>query len=301
MGRSGAPSWRRLALAGAVVAAVTVSVTGAANSHRVPVSSSGKLAAIPDQSPSPSPSPSPTVDPEAARILNGAALVAAQQPDPTARGARYLFVEWIFAQAPSSGINPETGKPDKRDPPTLYRMWLPADGTGNGLIRKRPVADPHAWTEEPIPESDVPFQNPAPLGVPEGVPTDADEMLAYLYRSTTPNPSRDPGAFIDGIFLIEQEYFQPAVVSAAFAALARIPGLTVEREVIDAAGRQGVSVGCLWVSIRRELIFDPQTYAFLGARNITVEDPDRQFPPGLVIDSTAYLRSGIVDELGQVP
>jgi hypothetical protein len=198
-------------------------------------------------------------------------------------------------------VDIETRKSQPSPPPTLSQLWLPVDTTRDGLSRSHPVADPQAWTESVVPTPKYWY--------PDNLPTDTDAMVALLYRESggyqSPNKAPlDVNSFLYGVSYIDEghAYVRPAVLSAMFSAMAQIPGLTVERDVVDAAGRHGISVGCPDPGERRELIFDSQTYAFLGVRDVAVqEDYPGDIPAGAVIDSTAYLRNGIVDRPGDLP
>jgi hypothetical protein len=52
--------------------------------------------------------------------------------------------------------------------------------------------------------------------------------------------------------------------------------------------------------VRTELIFDPETFDYLGQRTVVVREGDGQ-KAGQVLDSSAVLRTGITDQAGQVP
>ena len=121
------------------------------------------------------------------------------------------------------------------------------------------------------------FPNPA------AVPTDPDGLLAAIYRlvedpACSPIPVGDTvqdRAFmlIDGML----QTLMPADVRAAlYQALAKIPGVTVVQDATDAAGRRGVAFARAaaiegpgssdW--LRLEIILDPSTYRYLGARHV---------------------------------
>ena len=107
---------------------------------------------------------------------------------------------------------------------------------------------------------------------------------------------------------------------ALFRAAEQIPGVQVRENAVDASGRAGVAVTRAEAGVREELVFNAQTYAYLGHNSIAVAlDPDavtvpeptgpmesirldhvnRQ--PGDVIYKSALIRIGIADRVGQVP
>jgi hypothetical protein len=164
------------------------------------------------------------------------------------------------------------------------------------------------------------FQNPS------AVPTDPDGLLAAVYQlvedpACAPIPVGDTvqdRAFllIDGML----QTVQSAEVRAAlYQALAKIPGVTVTQGASDAAGRRGVAFARAaaiegpgssgW--LRLEIILDPATYRYLGARHVVTRDhfiPDTpsgskgtRFRKGQVLVSRAQLALAVVDAPCQRP
>ncbi len=76
--------------------------------------------------------------------------------------------------------------------------------------------------------------------------------------------------------------------------------MTVQQDMVDAAGRHGIAVGRTYNGQRQELIFDRQTFAYLGTRELTTE-PIYGLPAGTVIGFTAVLKVAVVDRPGQQP
>jgi hypothetical protein len=161
---------------------------------------------------------------------------------------------------------------------------------------------------------------------PSAVPTDSDGLLAAVYQlvkdpKCAPIPVGDTvqdRAFllIDGML----QTVQSAEVRAAlYQALAKIPGVTVAQGASDAAGRRGVAFARAaaiegpgssdW--LRLEIILDPNTYRYLGARHVVTRDhfiPDTpsgskgiRFRKGQVLVSRAQLALAVVDAPCQRP
>jgi hypothetical protein len=154
---------------------------------------------------------------------------------------------------------------------------------------------------------------------PSAVPTDPDGLLAAVYRlvedpACAPVPVGDTvqdRAFmlIDGML----QTLMPAEVRAAlYQVLAKIPGVTVAQGATDAAGRRGVAFARAaaiegpgsgdW--LRLEIILDPGTHRYLGARHVVTRDhvvPDvggaggTRFRTGQVLVSRAQLALAVVD------
>ncbi len=132
------------------------------------------------------------------------------------------------------------------------------------------------------------------------LPTDRDGMRAYLYSVRTDLPV-DQQAFTRVGDLIRGKYLPSASLAAVFEAAGTIPGVTLVPDAVDAAGRRGIAVARTHEGLRRELIFDPTTYAYLGERDIVVESQDDTPPPGTVVTSTARIRTAVVDRPDQLP
>ena len=160
---------------------------------------------------------------------------------------------------------------------------------------------------------------------PSAVPTDPDGLLAAVYQlveapTCAPIPVGDTvqdRAFmlIDGML----QTLMPAEVRAAlYQALAKIPGVTVTQGATDAAGRRGVAFSRAaaiegpgssdW--LRLEIMLDPNTHRYLGARHVVTRDhvvPDvggpggTRFRTGQVLVSRAQLALAVVDAPCQRP
>jgi hypothetical protein len=140
------------------------------------------------------------------------------------------------------------------------------------------------------------------------LPTDPQRLLRLIYEqnaaaypSTPGKPSLDQRAFDTAGGLMRQPVMPPELAAAVFEAAAKIPGVTVVKDAVDAAGRHGVAVARGDAGIRNELIFDRETSSFLGGRSVVVADNPELGKAGTVIESTALLGSGIVDALDQRP
>lgn len=107
----------------------------------------------------------------------------------------------------------------------------------------------------------------------------------------------------------------PALRAAVFGALAELPGIELNRDAKDLVGRSGYALSYekpnssnsdyQLPGLRVEYIFDPNTSAILGKREV-IADPQkllwRKRPPaGTVMCDLAYLESGIVDSTRQRP
>jgi hypothetical protein len=117
-----------------------------------------------------------------------------------------------------------------------------------------------------------------------------------------PSPATSPrgGATVERLLeILSEPIASPALRAAAFNALAEIPGIGLERDVADAAGRRGDAIS--WVresGFGRRFIFDPHTGEVLAeAEMIFGPKATSEYgaPAGTPYRETAYLQSGIVD------
>ncbi|MGW4463409.1 CU044_5270 family protein [Micromonospora sp. NPDC004704] len=231
----------------------------------------------------------------AAQVLHGAALAARLQPALTARPDQYVFTEFLgtYREEPVSGPY-HTNR---------IQQWVTAGDGDQWQRRGRPESEPDGWREVPPREG-----TPRPAGYLTGLPTDPDGMLRYL-RDNPPDLNLPAGAdeaaiaaepttaFTTATWLLDG-YLPPESMGALFEAMARVPGvIVVPGGVKDAAGRHGIALRTPGViGATHDVIFDRETYAYLGTRMMLVRDGKES-----LYLSTARLRTAIVDHPGQLP
>jgi hypothetical protein len=225
--------------------------------------------------------------------------------------------------------------------PFTIELWDRVDGkkVARPTSDRRTAGAPKVRTERmqllPVPQGCPPGQpqriRPA-VGLghwfpnPAAVPTDPDGLLAAVYQlvkdpTCAPIPVGDTvqdRAFmlIDGMLQTVQP---PDVRAALYQALAKIPGVTVTQGATDAAGRRGVAFSRAaaiegpgssdW--LRLEIILDPTTYHYLGARHVVTRDhfipntpsgsKGTRFHKGQVLVSRAQVALAVVDAPCQRP
>jgi hypothetical protein len=126
------------------------------------------------------------------------------------------------------------------------------------------------------------------------LPTDPDLLLLKIYRETWghgTNPQQE--AFTTIGDLIRESVVPPDLAVALYRAAARIPGVTVVDDSVDALGRHGVAVARAENGGREEWIFDRDTLQFRGERDVLAD--------GTVGGSTAIVARAVVDHAGDVP
>jgi hypothetical protein len=246
---------------------------------------------------------SPAAQAEAATILQNAALTASKQPAVVPRADQFVFTESVWL----------SGAPGATKTIMRQQLWQSVDGTHEGLQRIR--RNPDGTSEEHVlpgcrhgvPTRVATGKTPTGSCTPVGayradLPTDTDGMSSFLYSTLSEGLSPDEAAFGTGSSLLRENYLPPRSVAALFNALARVPGATVVRNAVDAAGRHGVAVAWTFPSGQRdELFFDARTYEYLGWRMTPSDDFRHLLRAGAGSSYDAQLRMAIVDKTGQLP
>ncbi|MFC5832809.1 CU044_5270 family protein [Nonomuraea insulae] len=242
--------------------------------------------------------PAPAVHTEllSTSVLRQAALVAERRErDDVPRADQWVYRKVAIEQAT----------------PLVQEYWTRYDGTehayrenGGPMERRRAEVTSDELT---------PRQYAAKLAA---LPTDPRKLLAHVKKDphwlAEPKggleESPDEMAFRVLSLYLEQEVATPPRLEAAiFRALAEIPGIRVERDVRDAAGREGIGLaleGGEQSLARSYIVLDPETYRFLGRRVNTLRD---EVLDGEVLSrkgdtyATAELGTGVVDQPGRLP
>lgn len=274
--------WLRPALvAGAVAAVTAVTLTLA-----VPSGSDGAGPPVAV--------PSATVPRTAAALLEDIALAAEHADVPgDIRDDQFVYIKSKVAWTSHDGEGSA-----KLDPVHQREVWLSVDGKEQGMVH-----EPFARSENLLLEKDTPGNarntNYRHL---QTLPTDPDKMYEWLVKASGDGSgSKDEANFVLVGDLARESLMPPAQTAALYRAAARISGVFVIDDAVDAAGRHGVAVARIDDGQRRELIFDKQTKEFLGEREVAVEDLPWGFKKGEVTARTAVLERTVVDERGERP
>ncbi|WP_327044702.1 CU044_5270 family protein [Microbispora sp. NBC_01189] len=198
----------------------------------------------------------------------------------------------------------------------LYRtkrtIWLSADGTRDGALKIEHL-EPRAYPGWPIPPEAHQEKGTEWLGLPacgkvsdtaytvlKRLPSDAEKMRSHLYARPHGDVPSDAGAWTAVGDLLRETYVPAPQRAALFKAAATIPGVTVNENVGDAAGRTGIGVGRVSNGVREEIIFDPDTYELLGERGVVVNAQEARAPVGSLVASTAQLEVTVDDAAPEV-
>lgn len=168
-----------------------------------------------------------------------------------------------------------------------------------------------------VPDGEKPVGYPAGLNRPTytwlaSLPTDPDALLRRLATEITadqdardtPADERDPDqdAFDAIGELLRETLMPPKTAAALYKAAARIPGVSVDSDAVDAAGRHGIGVArdntrAGW---RTAWIFDSATLGYLGERTYLIRDSSLG-RKGAVTSRSAVLERAVVDALREKP
>ncbi|MGW1778933.1 CU044_5270 family protein [Streptomyces sp. NPDC002143] len=196
----------------------------------------------------------------------------------------------------------------------LFRTesWVSVDGTHEAVERDgrdgRDVRHPAVQPEEGVLGYFVSYNHVKSL------PTDPDAMYDYLVEISPRvsfswltdmqggNFDKHQSVLLLAGNLLRDTIVPPAQSAALYRALARIPGVTVVEDSVDARGRHGVGITRTdaKLPVRLEWTFDEKTYELLGQRATLTRDY-KGMKKGTVFSETAVERRAVVDKAGERP
>jgi hypothetical protein len=134
------------------------------------------------------------------------------------------------------------------------------------------------------------------------LPTDPDALLERLYQETEGQSSGPDQAVFEEIRELAGELMPPDLAAAMYQAAADIPGVVLVDEAVDLTGREGIAIARTDEERgeRVELIFDAETFEYLGERGVMERDT-RHIEAGTVTGGSAVLQRGVVDEMQDRP
>ena len=139
------------------------------------------------------------------------------------------------------------------------------------------------------------------------LPTDPAALLTAVYADTRDSGTaraegKDQAAFAAIGSLLDDAVMPPRVEAALYRAVARIPGVVLLKDAVDAVGRHGIGVARVDAvdGERSEWIFDRTTLRYLGERDYLVHDTVNG-KAGTLIGISAVLVRGVADAKGAAP
>nr|WP_281174936.1 CU044_5270 family protein [Actinomadura oligospora] len=279
----------------------------------------------------------PTITPVAAtEVLDRASKAAGELPDVTPRGDQYLYMASKSRQYVSF-INGKQ-EVDRRSRMEGRVEWRSIDGRHAGLMSQTGMGDTWMCDNSSDYEAMSAKAKAAGTGRPKvnaakppkgchdtpamvtGLPTTQQAMRSWLYEHSQGGNPADVQAFITMGDTVRDRYLRPSSLALMFKAAGTIPGVTVTRDVTDLAGRKGIAIGQTFNGTRRELVFDPKTYRYLGDREYVSHKDSHKFPrpsespstqatasteaalpEGTLLYSYALLKVAVTDKVKQTP
>ncbi|KAA0942979.1 CU044_5270 family protein [Streptomyces apricus] len=244
------------------------------------------------------------------QLLDQISLAAAEGEHPTVKPGQFIYVESRTADTFVKTVDDKSSLASHE----LHRrqVWNSPDGTEGWLI------DPAVNDSSEGETLSLPDERGNPLEAGLNHPTydylaklttDPDKLLAKIYKETEGQGNTpDQQAFTTIGDLLGESYPPAELYSALFRTAAKIPGVVVVDDAVDAAGRHGVAVARLDETSgqREEWIFDKKTHVFLGERVVQVNQPkgegeDALMKPGTVTFTSAVITRAVVDGMKQTP
>ncbi|MFI7499025.1 CU044_5270 family protein [Streptomyces sp. NPDC049687] len=242
------------------------------------------------------------------QLLDQIALAAAEVDQSAVKPGQYVYIESRTADSFVKTVGDKSTLASHK----LHtrQVWESPDGTKGWLIDPAVNDGPEGETLSlPDEQGNTPE---AHLNAPSydylaKLTTDPDVLLAKIYKETKGQGNTpDQEAFTTIGDLLGESYPPAELYAALFKAAAKIPGVVVVDDAVDAAGRHGVAVARLDETSgqREEWIFDKKTHVYLGERTVQVKGTsgdDHLIKPGTVVFTSAIMNRAIVDGIKQTP
>ncbi|GAB1691155.1 CU044_5270 family protein [Krasilnikovia sp. M28-CT-15] len=228
-----------------------------------------------------------------APLMERVALVAGKKPQVPVGKDEYVYIRsrtagLVFTTENDSGHLEAGVDAQVLGPVHSREIWVPASHGSEGLIREE---DDTFGLEGATPNSRY-----------ADLPTDPAALLRKIYADTKgqgPGPDEEAFDFIGTA--LRESLLPPQVTAALYRAAAKIPGVVLIADSVDAQGRHGVAIARTEESgERREWIFSATTLEYLGERSYLVRDT-RTGKAGMLTGTTAVLERGVVQKQGDLP
>jgi hypothetical protein len=294
-------AWRRPAVAagavagGAVAAGLAVALATVLALGGGPAGqdsgSAGHSGAPASQPSSPAAAVPPPSDPKL--VLLGAARTL-RAGATTPRPDQFVYVESVTARGTAGPDRTVIGQLKT----TRTRAWYSVDGGQDSLFRS--TGDPMGAS---LPEMAQPGcrngrlvgSRPLPCTPLPAYRTDLPTDVDGMQRRLQAGPSLVAALYdlLPTTFI--SRLLSPDSQALVFEATTRLPGVTLDQNATDAAGRHGVAVVVSSSQSRVEFVFDPTGNTYLGCN---IYD---KTSTGYTLLLTALIRTAIVDRTGQLP
>ena len=185
------------------------------------------------------------------------------------------------------------------------RAWTRIDGTRTAFYdHGKLVTSPTGGAMPPVDYASV-----------VKIPLDPDALIAWAQQGAPPARTageRDGEAFRMLASLLNNNLVPPRQEAAVYRAMAKIPGVTLDKKTVDVAGRPALAVSTVIEGyVRQEVLLDRASYAYLGERSVVTKDHTGEggtgehgtwtVKKGTIDVFSVRVAAGFVDRPGQRP
>ncbi|MEU3962603.1 CU044_5270 family protein [Streptomyces buecherae] len=193
------------------------------------------------------------------------------------------------------------------EPLRQRQIWRSVDGSRAGLLRSEQYPGERIRLDP-----DPPGPTSTAFRHLQRLPRDPAALLRALSPAGSAGRPSDQQVFRTVGGMLAETVLPPATEAALYRAAARIPGVVVIRDAVDAVGRRGVAVARVdeVTGERDEWLFDREGLRLLGVRVVLVDpekapgtDREKCDTPkaGAVTSTTAVVDRGVVARPGEQP
>ncbi|MFT2017922.1 CU044_5270 family protein [Streptomyces sp. 796.1] len=289
--------------AGAMAAVIAVAAVGSDAPTTVPQAASAPGGSVTERGPG-------GASPQAVQLLTRIAAVAASTSVPQVRDDQYIYIaSQVYGASKKIGADGDGAKAQYNGDGTgtthPRQAWFSVNGSRDGLLTEplssgsRPGAGGVNLGKNTEPSLQLPTYTYL-----ASLPTDPDALLTAVYAQNTgvdKNLNPDQEAFQTIGDALRESLIPPRIGAALYKAAAKIPGVNVVDDAVDASGRHGVAVSQDRGNRRTEWIFDKEKLTYLGERTVLINDDSAGGKAGRIIVSTAVTERAVVDKAGQKP
>ncbi|RSN45640.1 CU044_5270 family protein [Actinomadura sp. WAC 06369] len=212
--------------------------------------------------------------------------------------------QWVYVESRSRrGDTPNGPLSDDPADTRTNKSWTRADGKmiaymENGRLERSPM---------------IAGSPPSDYASLAKLPTDPDALLTWVYADMgglgETAEGRYATAYTTLSTILRDNVLPPKLEAAVFRAIKQIPDVTLVEGRLDMSGRQAIALGRITEGyLHEEILFDPKTYGYLGERAVAIrehstrgEDGTLAFRKGDLMRLTVQVKTGIVDDAGQLP
>jgi hypothetical protein len=246
-----------------------------------------------------------------------AAKAAREVPGPSPKPGQWVYIKTLVTHDAGSRVLQEDGSARLvRFPalaPRAVEWWSKAGSKPGAQVSSVTNREGNALVGPPLIQG---------VNYPDlpSLPTDPDKLLKAIYDYQREyyglgGAEAWPATFTMIAEMLGNLLAPPDLQAALFQAMAKIPGVTVVQDTVDAAGRRGMALALVDDQVRFEVILEKGTYRYLGLASIVASDHDEKvccftgkhkviklpMRKGQVLYRTARLTLALVDGPHKLP